>query len=198
MNHDLGSHWEFWMGYLTFPRESTCFLIRGQHGITQNIHVLNGQDFQNLGAAMRTSCVDGKTNDQVSNHLINCECGMVSMQISDRINDFSHCHCSQCRRIHGSAFATFAGTSKAGFKILRGHDCLKSYNSSEKYTRFFCKNCGSKLFIEITDEPDQIYFAMGLINDKPIDLPDAYHIYVGSKAFWHTINSNETQYKTEP
>ena len=37
-----------------------------------------------------------------------CECGRIRYQVDTGIKDFSHCHCSQCRRLHGAAYATFA------------------------------------------------------------------------------------------
>lgn len=47
-----------------------------------------------------------------------CECGEVSYQINSEVTDFSHCHCSQCRRLHGAAFASFGGVEKDSFKYL--------------------------------------------------------------------------------
>ena len=127
-----------------------------------------------------------------------CECKGICIQMKDTVADFSHCHCSQCRRIHGSAFATFAGLPKSDFRISSGRHLLKYYESSRTYRRFFCNVCGSKLFLEVLGEPDQIYVAMGLFDTKPQNLPEPYHIYVGSKAFWHTITGKQVQYQTEP
>ncbi|MEC7636958.1 MAG: GFA family protein [Pseudomonadota bacterium] len=127
-----------------------------------------------------------------------CECKGICIQMKDTVADFSHCHCSQCRRIHGSAFVTFAGLPKSDFRISSGRHLLKCYESSRTYRRFFCNVCGSKLFLEVLGEPDQIYVAMGLFDTKPQNLPEPYHIYVGSKAFWHTITGKQVQYQTEP
>ena len=66
------------------------------------------------------------------------------------------------------------------------------------FLRFFCNVCGSKLFLEVLGDPDQIYVAMGLFDTKPQNLPEPYHIYVGSKAFWHTITGTQVQYETAP
>ena len=45
------------------------------------------------------------------------ECGRIKYQIDSVITDFSHCHCSQCRRLHGAAFASFGGVEKASFAL---------------------------------------------------------------------------------
>ena len=47
-----------------------------------------------------------------------CECGRVRFEVDGEIEDYSHCHCSQCRRMHGAAFATFAGVARSGFRYL--------------------------------------------------------------------------------
>ena len=47
--------------------------------------------------------------------------------------------------------------------------------------------------VQIDAYPDQFYVAMGTI-DGEVDLPEAYHIYVGSKAPWHEILDSGEQY----
>ena len=49
-----------------------------------------------------------------------CECGAVRYRVDGPIHDFSHCHCSQCRRLHGAAFATFAGVKLEEFSYKAG------------------------------------------------------------------------------
>ena len=126
-----------------------------------------------------------------------CECRNVKYQVDGVINDFSHCHCSQCRRMHGAAFATFAGVEKSEFQYLSGDESLSRYNSSESHERIFCGNCGSNILVALTSEPDMLYLAMGTINGDPKH-PPAYHIYVGSKAPWYEINDQSPQYDAEP
>lgn len=126
-----------------------------------------------------------------------CECGRVEYQIEGEISDFSHCHCSQCRRLHGAAYATFAGVSRGGFSYLSGEDDISFYNSSPTSERVFCGNCGSNILVAVDDEPDTLYVAMGTMDGNPV-CPPAYHIYVGSKAPWHTITDQAEQYDTFP
>jgi hypothetical protein len=126
-----------------------------------------------------------------------CECGEVKYQVAGEINDFSHCHCSQCRRLHGAAFATFAGVERADFSYLQGQSSLASYASSESHARVFCRVCGSNIMVELTTEPDAFYLAMGTINGNP-PCPPAYHIFVGSKAPWHTITDDAPRHDTFP
>jgi hypothetical protein len=126
-----------------------------------------------------------------------CECRNVQYQVDGDINDFSHCHCSQCRRLHGAAFASFGGVTRSKFKYLSGESHLTSYKSSASHDRVFCKNCGSNILVALTSEPDELYLAMGTVDGDPY-CPPGYHIFVGSKAPWYEINDQLPQYDTEP
>jgi hypothetical protein len=126
-----------------------------------------------------------------------CECGRIQFEVEGPIEDFSHCHCSQCRRMHGAAYATFAGVARNGFRYVSGESDLSTYASSDTHERFFCSVCGSNILVALSEEPDAIYLCMGTIDGDPAH-PEGYHIYVGSKAAWHEINDDLKQYDTEP
>ena len=126
-----------------------------------------------------------------------CECQRITFQVDGEINDYSHCHCSQCRRLHGAAFASYAGVDLTSLKYLSGQSELSSYASSDNHRRLFCKNCGSNILVALTEEPDALYLAMGVIDGNP-KLPPAYHIFMGSKAPWYERDNRGEQYDTFP
>jgi len=126
-----------------------------------------------------------------------CECGRVQFEVDSEIEDFSHCHCSQCRRLHGAAYATFAAVARDKFRYVSGEADLKVYASSDDHERVFCANCGSNILVALEQEPDVLYLSMGTIEGDPVH-PAGYHIYVGSKAAWHEITDDLPQYDTEP
>ncbi len=126
-----------------------------------------------------------------------CECGRVQFEANSEISDFSHCHCSQCRRLHGAAYATFAGVAKESFSYVSGESAVKVYESSPSHQRLFCSLCGSNILVALEEEPDTLYLSMSAINGNP-PLPTGYHIFVGSKAAWHEIADDLAQYDEEP
>ncbi|HJM71557.1 MAG TPA: GFA family protein [Gammaproteobacteria bacterium] len=123
----------------------------------------------------------------------NCECRKVAFEIDQKITELSHCHCTQCRRLHGAAYASFIEVYRSSFQYISGEDCAKSYAPSEDHERIFCSNCGSNILVSLEPYPDKYYVALGLINGNP-ELPEAYHIFVGSKAPWHQINDDLVKY----
>lgn len=126
-----------------------------------------------------------------------CECGSVQYQAEGPIHNFSHCHCGQCRRVHGAAFASFVCVPREGFTYLSGQADLKSYASSRHQNRIFCGVCGSSLLVEVANEPGCLYVALGTAEEVP-ELPDAFHIFVGSKASWHRIHDESPQFDRYP
>jgi hypothetical protein len=126
-----------------------------------------------------------------------CECSKVQYQVDGEIDDFSHCHCSQCRRLHGAAYATFGAVKRKAFSYVSGESETKSYASSASHGRVFCRHCGSNILVDLQTEPDSLYIAMGTVNGNP-DLPPGYHIFVGSKAPWHTINDDLPAFEELP
>lgn len=125
-----------------------------------------------------------------------CECRQISFDADSEITDYSHCHCSQCRRMHGAAFATFAGVKRESFRYSSGEDLLTMYQSSGNHNRYFCSVCGSNILVELTDFPDELYVSMSTIEGDP-EKPEGYHIYVGSKAPWYEIQDDLKQYEED-
>ena len=122
-----------------------------------------------------------------------CECGEVGYEIDDKIRDYSHCHCSQCRRLHGAAFASFGGVSRDKFRYASGQLSIKKYNSSAGSVRVFCGICGSSILVEVDAEPDATYVAMGTMVGKPA-CPPGYHQFVDSMAPWYEITDDLPKY----
>lgn len=122
-----------------------------------------------------------------------CECGRIRYRISGEILEMSHCHCSQCRRMHGAAFGTYAGVGNWDFSWLRGAESVKRYASSRGVVRTFCPECGSNLQALFDEDPDIIYLTMGTLDGDPPH-PEPFHIFVGSKAPWYSITDGLAQY----
>ena len=126
-----------------------------------------------------------------------CECGRVRFEVDGEIVDFSHCHCSQCRRLHGAAYATFAGVDRDQFRYLAGDTDISTFSSSASNDRVFCSICGSTILVDPRDEPEYLYLSMSTLDGDP-PRPAGYHAYVGSRAPWHEITDDLPQYDTEP
>jgi len=127
----------------------------------------------------------------------NCECKKISFEITQEIKYFSHCHCSQCRRCHGSAFASFIEVDESFFKYNCCIKNIKSFTSSEYCQRIFCQICGSNIMFIDGRKPEKYYVSAGTLSGN-ISLPKAHHVFVGSKASWYDIDDNLKQHLKYP
>ncbi|AZD08039.1 Gfa-like protein [Pseudomonas chlororaphis] len=123
-----------------------------------------------------------------------CLCGAVEYQLSSRPKALSHCHCSQCRKSHGAAFASYGSVLRSDLRIVQGAGCLQSYRSSESVLRQFCGQCGSSLFWsrDQREHADWISVALGSL-DTPFTADKQKHIQVAFKASWYEIQDNWPQ-----
>ena len=122
-----------------------------------------------------------------------CLCGAVRFHLTDKIRNIIYCHCSQCRKAQGSAFATNGIVHKAHFHIQTGEDNLTGYESTPGQTKYFCRHCGSPIMSMSTNRPDDVRVRLGTIESDINERPEA-HIFVGSKASWEDICGDLPQY----
>jgi len=81
-----------------------------------------------------------------------CLCGSVRYEIRGPLRDVLVCHCSECRRWSGQAWAATA--ARLEDLVLLSADTLRWVVSPESDTnarRGFCAECGSCLFWEAPD-----------------------------------------------
>ncbi len=123
-----------------------------------------------------------------------CLCGEITFTLTDAAGDMNHCHCSMCRKAHGSSFATYLYLSPDKLRWTKGEDRLRSYQSAPDSTRHFCPGCGSTM---PTVSDSFAFVPAGLLQDDCISRPDA-HIFASSKASWYSITDDLVQHVLFP
>ena len=126
-----------------------------------------------------------------------CECGLVKYEVAGDLVDFCHCHCSICRRLHGAAFVTWGGVSRADLSYISGEANLKSYSFSDKADSIFCDTCGSRILVDFKPEVDMLYITLGGL-DGDFVCPPGFPQFVGSKAPWFEITDDLPQHDAWP
>lgn len=123
-----------------------------------------------------------------------CLCGAVRFEIDGGIRNIVYCHCSQCRKAQGSAFAANGIVDSGKFRIVRGEDKLTAYESTPGQLKYFCKICGSPIMSKRPTVPGQVRIRLGTIESPISERPQA-HIFTTSKANWETICGDLPQYE---
>jgi hypothetical protein len=126
-----------------------------------------------------------------------CLCGAIAYEITGSLGPIVNCHCSKCRRWHGTAFRTRSTIKSKNFKWLKGEENLSKYHSSKNVIKTFCKICGSNLISLYENLPDYIGIPIGGLEQDPGTRPIA-NIFVGSKSPWYEITDNLPQYDELP
>ncbi|HYV57440.1 MAG TPA: GFA family protein [Candidatus Nitrosopolaris sp.] len=122
-----------------------------------------------------------------------CLCGDVRFRIKGKLGPAGFCHCKQCQRASGSAFASNAPARTAYFEITSGGDLVTEYESSPGKFRAFCRRCGSPVYSRRDSEPDVRRIRLGTLDSDPERRPLA-HLWVSSKAPWYSIADSLPQY----
>lgn len=123
-----------------------------------------------------------------------CLCGDITWEIGDEILMHVNCHCSICRKIHGSAYATFVATTKDHLHWIAGEDRIRVYASSDEGKRPFCPRCGSVVAAII----DTLAFMPAGNLEGSIHRPLDSHIFVADKAGWYEITDDAPQFDAYP
>jgi hypothetical protein len=122
-----------------------------------------------------------------------CYCGAVKYESRGRVLKFVNCHCPDCRKLSGSAFASVLAVEEGGFKVVSGEDNLVPFQSSPGKFRSFCKTCGSHVFARAESRPGMVLIRAGTLDDDP-GLRPQMHIWVKAKAPWHEICDHIPRY----
>lgn len=80
-----------------------------------------------------------------------CACGAVRFRAHGAPKRVGMCHCMTCRRVHGSAFGSYAIYEQAD---VEWSGTTQAWHSSASGRRHFCPVCGSVAFAEYTDQSE--------------------------------------------
>jgi hypothetical protein len=125
-----------------------------------------------------------------------CLCGDVVWEVEGAGELVHHCHCGMCRKAHGTPYATFGGFPEASFRIVRGKEGVRHFESSRGNQRSFCGRCGSVVPGEAAAQ-GLVFVPFGGFEDDPGGRPLA-HIFVASKASWHDIDDDLPRFDAYP
>ena len=110
-----------------------------------------------------------------------CLCGAVRYEAGWPPNWSAHCHCRDCQRASGAAFATYAGIRQDGFRWSGA--APKIFRSSPGVERFFCGECGTPLAYKGDRWPIEIHIFAATLDD-PARVEPEVHIYTNEQLPW--------------
>jgi hypothetical protein len=116
-----------------------------------------------------------------------CRCGQLTATCRGEPVRVSVCHCLNCQKRSGSAFAAQARWPAEDVTIAGEHRHYAHAGDSGTATDFaFCPTCGSTLFYRGGGFPDLVAVAVGAFADPQFPAPQL-SVYEGRKHAWVDI-----------
>jgi len=123
-----------------------------------------------------------------------CLCGAVRYRCQVVKLSVYCCHCRDCQKRSGGAFAEWAVVARDSFIVEDGAPVALRHGATVFWS---CPNCGVRLWAEQVEQSDIVYLAAGALCDTSHLLPVA-HIWTKSAQPWIRFNDDATLYQEQP
>lgn len=119
-----------------------------------------------------------------------CQCGAVTAACPGEPVRISACHCLECQRRSGSAFATQARFAAAEV-VTSGETATWQRRGDEGGVAsfHFCTRCGSTVWYIADGEPDLIAVPLGAFADPHAFGSPNYSVYEERKFSWVSVDA---------
>jgi hypothetical protein len=128
-----------------------------------------------------------------------CLCGAVRYESIGDPSFSLHCHCRDCQRSSGTAYVAAMRVPAEGFRITRGSPkrYVSQSDAGNAVARYFCGDCGSPLYIQVSARPNIVGLRVGTLDDPSGFRPEA-DIFVKSAQPWDHMDPALPKYPTYP
>jgi len=114
-----------------------------------------------------------------------CHCGSVNWECDPPIKTVVKCHCSMCRKLHGSDHSTYVVVQKEQFSLTKGKGLVISYQATEKSYKNFCSICGTPIYLLNGKHfPNEFVLPLGIIENYTNELSPQIQVYTSEKPAW--------------
>jgi hypothetical protein len=123
-----------------------------------------------------------------------CQCGQLRVRAEGEPVRVSVCHCLDCQKRSGSAFAF-----QARFPVERvtregeAREWTRAGDESGRAVFSFCPQCGSTVYYRGLGDPEVVAIAVGAFGE-PHFPPPHYSVYETRKHAWLTISGDIDHY----
>lgn len=127
-----------------------------------------------------------------------CRCGAIRYECSAEPLMTGNCHCRDCQRVTGSAFAASLAVPKDALKITGE---VKYYevkaDSGNTVGHGFCPTCGAPVIAKNSGMPALMFLRAGNLDDPSWFRP-GMHVYAASAQPWDYLDPNLPKFPKMP
>ena len=125
-----------------------------------------------------------------------CLCGAIEWSITGSIELAHYCHCTMCRKMHGTGAGVFGAVSETDFAWRRGPEARRAYRTSATNARWYCGICGSPTPGDAHN--GRVGVVLGSLEGTDIEIKPRARIFVDSKAAWDEISDQLRRFGAWP
>jgi len=125
-----------------------------------------------------------------------CLCGAVSIEIAGSLRNARYCHCVNCRKFSGTAFAAWGLAQTSQITVAPSEPKVTKFDSGGGL-RVFCAVCGSPLWYEPAGLPQFRGIPLGAIDVGDASQPEM-HVWTKSRVPWASIADGLPQHEMHP
>lgn len=116
-----------------------------------------------------------------------CLCGQVRYLARCKSDFAGFCYCSDCRRVSGTGRVPFVGVRSHLLDVEgRTAEYPKRGGTGQTIVRFFCPECGTRLFAKPQSAPDTTILYAGTL-DCPSQFEPTIAIHLESRTPWEPL-----------
>jgi hypothetical protein len=134
----------------------------------------------------------------VTTRIATCRCGQLRARCEGEPVRISVCHCLECQKRSGSAFATQARWLDENVTVTGDFSIWERVaDSGHRVTYRFCPLCGSTLAYVIEGWPGVTAIPVGAFSDPGFP-PPRFSVYENRKHRWVDINAGNIEHSSSP
>jgi hypothetical protein len=127
-----------------------------------------------------------------------CLCGKLTYEADADPNLVCVCHCKDCQRQTGTAFATLVIIPRDTFKMDgERRTFTQAGGSGQPLKRHFCPDCGSPIAIDAAVLPDSVLISAGTLDDTSFVKPTR-NIFCSSAQRWVPLTQDTPNFPLGP
>ena len=118
-----------------------------------------------------------------------CLCGAIRYESRAEPLFSINCHCRDCQRTTGTAYAPVLAVPRDALRISQGEPTYytSQSDSGETVSRGFCPECGSGIFSKLSANPDIVGLKAASLDDPSWFRPTV-DMYTDSAQPWDVMN----------
>ena len=123
-----------------------------------------------------------------------CACGTIQYETHADPIVMLNCHCSDCRKSSGSAYAPLVVLPKTAVKLQGEPRFYKVTGGSGKgVERGFCPSCGSQIVVRIEKFPEALAIQAGTLDDPTLFAP-SIEVFTDGAPPWDHMHPATTKF----